>query len=214
MKLKDLFFAALLTCFVSPSVAEGPVREKLIDEEIRREDVGDFAGAMEVAKKILETSPRDVETLNVIAGLYGKLGRYEEEVIWANKAIAIDQNFHLAHVNLGNALFYLGKFEEARRAFETAMRLAPRDPLPVYSLGTLAEEQQHLQEAISYFERSIKLEPKFQPGMFSLAAMYANAKRYPPAIAMLDRLILLNPSAHDAISMRKRIRIEAKRSKQ
>jgi len=205
-----VIFSLLFSCH---GFAENSIREKLINEEIRLEDLGDFSGAMEVAKNILLGDPRDAVTLNVIAGLYGKLERYEDEVTWAKKAISADGNYHLAHVNLGNALFYLGKLEEARSSFEKARTLSPRDPLPVYSLGTLAEEQRNLSAATAYFERSIELDPKFEPGMFSLAAMYANAKKYGAAIATLDKLLLLNPKARGAIAMRNRIAVEMKRAR-
>jgi len=202
-----VIFSLLISC---QGFANDSVREKLIVEELRLEDSGDFSGAIDVAKKILRSNPRDTETLNVIAGLYGKLERYEDEVVWAKKAISVDRNFYLAYNNLGNALFYLGKLDDARNSFETAMTLAPRDPLPVYSLGTLAEERHYLSEATAYFERSIELDPKFEPGMFSLAAMYANAKKYSMAIAILDKLLLLNPKAQDAIEMRSKIKAALK----
>jgi len=205
MKFYRNLFVIFSLLFSCQSFASDSVREKLIAEELRLEDLGDFSGAADVGKKILRINPKDSQTLNVIAGLYGKLGRYEDEVIWAKKAISIDKNFYLAHNNLGNALFYLGKLDDARNSFETARTLSPRDPLPVYSLGTLAEERHDLSMAIAYFERSIELDPKFEPGMFSLAAMYANAKKYDAAIATLDKLLLLNPRAQDAIEMRNQI---------
>lgn len=198
---------------VQSCLASEPTREQLIQQEISREDAGDFAGALDIAKRILSANPRDIETINVVAGLYGKLGKFPEELVWAKKAIAIDGNFHLAYLNYGNALTYLRRFEEARIAFEKANALAPRDPMPSYSLGTLAEEQKQLTVAVSHFEHAVSIDPKFEPALFSLAAMYANAKRYDSAITTLDRLLAQNPNDQEAKLMRQRIKVEQARDR-
>jgi tetratricopeptide (TPR) repeat protein len=149
--------------------------------------------------------------MNAIAGLYGKLGKFEEEIAWAKKAIATDETFYLAYINYGNAQTYLQRVQEAREAFEKARRLAPRDPLPVYRLGVLAEDQHKLSEATSFYEESVALDPKFENGYFNLAAMYANAKRFDEAVAALRKVLELNPQSTDAKAMLRQIEKERKR---
>jgi tetratricopeptide (TPR) repeat protein len=192
------------------AIAGGPNHERLVQRELAAEDRGDLRGAIDVCRDLLKTKPKDAVTMNVMAGLYGKLGQFDVELEWAQRAIDTDPGYHLAYVNLGNAKFSQGKHDEARAAFGKAAELAPADPLPVYSLGVVEEAEHHLLPAIALYEKSVKLDPKFVPGLFNLAAMYANARRYDDALSTLDRLLVIDPGAQAAIRMRARI-VEEKR---
>src|SRR5438552_2737093 len=107
----------------------------LIKEALAREDAGDLAGAIAVNKKILEIAPKNVAAMNTIAGLYGKLEKFQEEITWARLAITVDPEFSLAYINYGNASAALGHLAEAAKAYEKARQLDPKSPLSVYSLG-------------------------------------------------------------------------------
>src|SRR4051812_11609233 len=71
----------------------------LIKQALAREDAGDLRGAIEVYKRLLQLEPKDVRAMNTIAGLYGKLGDFEEEIGWAKKAIAENPQFQFAYIN-------------------------------------------------------------------------------------------------------------------
>lgn len=93
----------------------------------------------------------------------------------------------------------------AQSAFERARQLAPNDPMPVYSLGVLAENRHDVRVATMLYEQSVALDPKFDSGWFNLAAMYASAGRFDDALAALDKVLALNPKAEDARAMRQHV---------
>ncbi|HKF21126.1 MAG TPA: tetratricopeptide repeat protein, partial [Candidatus Angelobacter sp.] len=136
----------------------------LLKQEFELEDKGDFAAAIEISKKICKLQPNDPRPLNTIAGLYGKLGKFEEEITWAKEAIAVDSQYAPAYVNLGNALASSGKLAEAQIIFSKAAELAPKDPLAVYSLGVIAEQENKPYEALGFYNKSVELDPKFENG--------------------------------------------------
>ncbi len=117
---------------------------KLIQQELAFEDKGDFAGAIEVSKAIVQLNPADPRPLNTIAGLYGKMHHFEEEISWAQKAIALDPQFELAYVNYGNALASSGKLAEAKSAFSKAAELNPKDPIAFIAWGLLPSRRTNL----------------------------------------------------------------------
>ena len=193
--------------------SQSPEATSLIKQAFAREDAGDLKGAIEVYQKLLQLEPKDVRAMNTIAGLYGKLGDFEEEMVWAKKAIAENPQFHLAYINYGNALGSLGRVDEARAAFEKAVQLDPKEPLAVYSLGVLAEQQEDYKTALELYKKSTELDPKFENGYFNLAATYANLKRFDEAIAALKKLLELNPRAEDAKAMLADIEKEKRKRK-
>lgn len=175
--------------------------EEFIEREFALEDSGDYYGAIEVNKQILEISPDDPRAYNSIAGIYGKLGFFDKEIEWANKAIRSDAKYFMAYINLGNALAKQGKMSEAKSVFKIAEMLAPASPLPSYSLGALAEDEGDIKEAICNYEKALTIDSTDENSLFGCAAMYANQERFQKASFLLKRLLILNPHAEDAKQM-------------
>ena len=78
------------------SSSQNAALSALIKDALERENAGDLIGAIEANKKVLQIEPKNVAALNTIAGLYGKLGKFGEEIVWAKKAISANPQFALA----------------------------------------------------------------------------------------------------------------------
>lgn len=201
---------ALLGCATpGREKAPSPTTEARVAELVRREILLEesnlWQSALDTNLEILKLEPRNTAAMNVIAGIHGTLGEFEEEVTWARKALAIDPRYEPAYINLGNGLSGLGRLAEARAAFEKAAELAPRDPLAVYSLGVFAESQGDFAQALGFYDRSVALDDRFENGHFNRAAMLANLKRFDEAIAALHKVLELSPGRQDAQEMLRRI---------
>lgn len=116
-----------------------------------------------------------------MAGLYGKLGNFEQEIIWAKRAISINPKYFNAFINLGNAQASSGNVAEARSSYQKAQQISPSNPLPVYSIGVILENENKFDEAAKLYQKSIQLDPKFESGYFNLAAMKANMRQFDEA---------------------------------
>ncbi len=187
------------------TLPKDPAIATLVKQALLQEDKNDLAGAIETDKKILAIDAKNECAMTAAAGLYGKLGEFEQEVIWAKKAVEANPKFINAYINLGNGYALQGKLKEAAESYNKAAAIEPNNPLPIYSLGVLAEQQDKFQEALSLYQRSVRLDPKFEDGYFNLAAMYANLKRFDEAKAALKKLLEINPAAEDAKAMLRRI---------
>ena len=193
------------------SYKDDPAIKSLIAKALAAEDAGNLPAAIELNKQILESQPKNVLSINSIAGLYGSLGKFDEELFWAKKAIEVDPNFDYAYINYGSALLQLGKIAEAKKAFEKAAELNPKSPFAFYSLGVLAEQTRDVPKAIKYYKKSIAVDPKFENGYFNLGAMLANMKQYDEAISTLKKLLTINPKNADARAMLSDIELDRKR---
>ncbi len=177
-------------------------------DERAREEAGDLEGAIHACMQILRHHPKEPRAMNTIAGLDGRLGRYRDEVTWAYRAIHTDRRYFEAEINLGTALAQLGNAKQAQAAYERARAIAPNDPMPVYSLGVLAEGRHDVPAATELYRQSVALDPKFESGWFNLAAMQAAAGRFDDALASLDKVLALNPQAEDARAMRRHVQAD------
>lgn len=194
--------AALGQSKADPMTAEpNPKAVPLIDEAIRLGEAGKYEESIAKFKEVLAIDPKDFAAMNSIAGLYGVMRQPEKQVEWAQKSFAANDKFWRALINLGNGYAGQGKFDQATDAFTRAVALAPQDPLPVYSLGVVAENRDQTSEALKRYLKSIELDPSFQNGIFSAAAMHANLRQYAEAKKLLTRLLEIEPRDEEARRM-------------
>lgn len=75
-------------------------------------------------------------------------------------AVTIDENFVLAHYNLGNLLSDLKKFEEAKKEYLKVIEIDPNFSEAYYNLGILLKNLKNYNEAIKYFNAALKIYEK------------------------------------------------------
>ncbi|MCD6038884.1 MAG: repeat-containing protein [Gammaproteobacteria bacterium] len=215
--LLNIFLASWVNhfCLAQNSVNPflGPNVRAMAAQALAAEKRGDLASAIDINKKILETQPANVCSINSIAGLYGKLGQYDDEMQWAEKAIAIDKNYSLAYINYGDALAGKGRVEEAKQAYQTASTLNPKLAIPLYNLGVLSDRQHDYVTAIQFYQKAIILNPNFEDAYYNLGVDYINLKKFPEAISAFQKVLSLNPNAADANKILKDLKQKAKKEK-
>jgi Flp pilus assembly protein TadD len=77
-----------------------------------------------------------------------------------------------AHINLGVALYQMGRTDEARAAFRTAVEIDPANGISRYNLGCVLEEQGEIDEAISHLQSAARMMPAHADVHFNLALAY------------------------------------------
>lgn len=77
-----------------------------------------------------------------------------------------------AHINLGVALYQMGRIEESRAEFFSAVQLDPRNGISRYNLGCVLEEQGEIDEAIDHLRRAARTMPGHADAHFNLALAY------------------------------------------
>jgi adenylate cyclase len=84
--------------------------------------------AYQSASKAVAVDPRDAASHAALAAWEGFMGRPADAIARAQLAIDLNPNFGWAHGNLGLALTFSGRGDEAVAPFNEALRLSPRDP--------------------------------------------------------------------------------------
>ena len=77
-----------------------------------------------------------------------------------------------AHINLGVALYQMGRADEARAEFLSAVELDPLNGISRYNLGCVLEEQGQIDEAIDHLRRAARALPAHADVHFNLALAY------------------------------------------
>ncbi len=122
---------------------------------------GDYAGAREALAPILASAPANVAALAKLAEVEMYAGEFERSETLYRKVV--DQRGNKSDLtNLGNAVFFQGRWAEAIDLYRRASALAPNDPLPIANLadalwaaGDRAAAAQEYQRGLALCERQL-----------------------------------------------------------
>jgi tetratricopeptide (TPR) repeat protein len=122
---------------------------------------------------------------------------YADAVEGFKRALALDPTYLKAHDNLGLAYDALGRYEEANRSYQEAVRLnrdrQAHSPWPALNLGILLTRLDRLDEAEPLLRESAREDPRFAQAHCQLGLVLEKKGRSAEAIAELDQAAQLDP---------------------
>jgi tetratricopeptide (TPR) repeat protein len=103
---------------------------------------GDLDKALHYFQRVTELSPNDPDLSHTLAGVahtYMAMGRYEDAVDWAERALVLNRNWSATYWMLvaGNA--QLGRLEEARRYLAQFLEVTPETTIAAIRAGQPAK---------------------------------------------------------------------------
>ena len=117
----------------------------------------------------------------------------------ADQAIALYPDYGWAHAVRGIALRYFSRFDEARAAYEEALRLNPNEVEAHFRMGfILSAKQATLSQAMPHLEKAVALDPTHEQVRNTLAWIHATAsdpafRDGVKAVAHATTVIKINP---------------------
>jgi tetratricopeptide (TPR) repeat protein len=118
------------------------------------------------------------------------------------RAVEIDPRLAKAHDSLGLCYEALGRFDEAARSWEEAIRLesaeATRSPWPALNLGLMMTRLNRLDAAEARFRESLAGDPRFALARYHLGLTLEKTGRVAEAVAELEEAARLDPAAPEA----------------
>lgn len=109
------------------------------------------------------------------------------------RALQIDPQLSIAHINLSIALFNLPDLPAAQREAQLSSTLAPKAPQPHYILGLIAKLQSRPDEAMAAFQRVLKIDPEDVGTNINIGQLFAQQRKYPEAIAAFRVALAAEP---------------------
>jgi Flp pilus assembly protein TadD len=151
---EEAIAAAREACKINPLVAGA--LEQLASIYADLEDVGQLDPVVE---QLQQLRPPPVGSYYYAAGSKLLHRNYAEALRLAQQAIASDPQYSAAYKLLGTVYADLGQPKPARDAFQTALRLNPRDSATYTNLGVLELLSENLPAAARYFAVALTLDP-------------------------------------------------------
>ncbi len=119
--------------------------------------------------------------------------KHEEAARQFRQALAGDQNFALARINLAMALFFLSDSKAAIDEARAAVRLAPENLPAHYVLGAALRNEKQYEEAVVEFNKVLSIDPKDPATNIQIGQIYAQKQQYDQAVTAFRRALDAEP---------------------
>ena len=153
--------------------------------------LGNLEGGEYAASRALKLAPNSPHLLTRLGTAVAAQKRFAEAIQYFQQAIAWDNNFSKAWLQLGITRFLRNDLGSAQEALEIATSLNPNDTNALRHLALVRLSLGHREDAIASFERLLALQPDDETSRLDLAVLYLSAQQ--PNVA-LTHLALINGS--------------------
>src|SRR5689334_10515691 len=106
-----------------------------------------------------------------LANEYRKAGDFEQAVFICQEYLPQQPGHMSGHIVYGQTLFDMGRDEEARAVFETALTLDPENLIALKHLGDIARQAGDFEGSRSWYQRVLEADPRNDEIMQILEAM-------------------------------------------
>jgi len=137
---------------------------------------GRIADAEAVYRRILAAEPDHAEALHLAGLAAHQRGEHSAAIALIGRAIALDGTVGLCHLNLGNALRALGRYDEALESYARATERDPARFAAWFNFGQLAADRGRPGAATTAFRRALALDPSSDDAALRLAAVLVEAR--------------------------------------
>jgi tetratricopeptide (TPR) repeat protein len=142
---------------------------------------------------VLATNSDDATANNNLADALNEMGRSNEAIEYAQRALRLKPNYAKAQLNLGNALLDLGRANEAIEHYQQAVQIQPDFADAHVNLGMAMLATGRQQEAIAQYEQSIQLKPNNVEARYNLGNALLAAGKAQEAIESFEQALQLDP---------------------
>ena len=152
--------------------------------------------------KLVEAAPRNALYPYWTGRLDYDDQQYATAIKSLQRAVELDPRLAKAHDSLGLCYEALGRFDEAARSWEEAIRLngeqATKSPWPALNLGLLMTRLDRLDAAEARFREALAADPAFAPVHYQLGLVLEKTGRLKDATLELEEAARLDPASKEA----------------
>jgi tetratricopeptide (TPR) repeat protein len=184
----------------------GVVEAFAICKKPRLEAVPKYAGALALlavafafAHSAVAGKPQpSAGAYNNLATAYAEQGKFDEAIANAERALALDPSYGVAHYNLANVYVLKHQPATAEQHYVEAIRLYPRFINAQRNLADLLTARGELAGASAHYRAALKLDPKQSDLHFSLGRILAAEGHFDEAGEHFQEAVKIDPDFAEA----------------
>ena len=139
----------------------------------------------------IKIAPQRADLHAALGESYFMAGKTERAVEEFKRLIELDPSAR-SYTFMGLAYRHLGRFEEARKYFETGLKQDPHSASCLFNLGYIEERQGNEAKAEGLFQRTLQANPDYSEALLELANLRSKQKKFSEAAELLRRFVKLS----------------------
>ena len=147
-----------------------------------------YEDAIPVLESGLEIAPKRPDLLASLGESYFMAGKIEKAIEIFNRLLEVDHSAR-SYAFIGLSYRNLGRFDEAKEAFQKGLALDPKNSTCLFNLGFIAERQGDAATAEAMFQQTLRVNPEYPDALLELANIRMAAKRYSEAEELLRKYV-------------------------
>ena len=153
-----------------------------------------FVEARNLYEEVISLDSNHYEAIFYLGTLYGQHNNFEIALKWLDKAKKIRPDDVNVHINIGNALKELKKYDQSIRSYERAIDIDPSILFAHNNLGIVLKEQLKYTQAIKCFEKVVELNPNYLTAYNSLGTIFGELKIFNKAKNYYEKALKIEPN--------------------
>ncbi|MDJ0951838.1 MAG: tetratricopeptide repeat protein, partial [Alphaproteobacteria bacterium] len=154
---------------------------------------GRLPEADRLCREVLRGDPDQFEALFLLSAIARKTKDNHAAVDLLSRAIGVSPNHPGAQNNLGNALYDLGRAEEAASCFNRALAVKPDYAQAHFNLGRALKITSGLEAAVASYRRALAIKPDYPQALNNLGNALQELGHTDEAIECLGRAVTVKP---------------------
>ena len=174
--------------------------QALFQEGLQAHQAGRLADAEAAYRQILGLDENHADTNHLLGVIAHQVGDHEASVELISKAIQASPSAPAYHCNLGNALYELGRLDEAAASQRQAIALNPDYAMAHNNLGNVLLAQGHRDEAAANYQKAVNLNPDDAQAHLKLGDILNVQGRWEEAAGSYHKALALVPDNAEALT--------------
>jgi len=160
--------------------------------------------AVATAKKVVELTPGDSDSLYNLGYIYTKQKKYREAIETFKKAIEIRPDFEYAYLTLGQCYIELQQWSKCIETYSKYLELTPDNAEIWHTIAVCYMKLNKFESALDPLQKAIELRPDFGVAYYNLGISYLNLHDNRSAREVYRKL--MNIDANWAAKLKKLLR--------
>ncbi len=152
-----------------------------------------YEDAIPLLEAGLKVAPQRPDLLAALGQSYFMSGKADKAIEVFKQLLAVDHSAR-SYAYLGLSYRNLGRFDEAKQAFQAGLKLDPHNSSCLFNLGYIAERQGDAALAETMFQQALRANPDYADALLELANLRITEKKYSEAEELLKRYVKVSHS--------------------
>jgi tetratricopeptide (TPR) repeat protein len=157
--------------------------------------------AVRICLDEINQNSTNMDSYTVLTWTLQRQQKYAEVISWGERGLRINGNDYRITETMGEAYFYLNRFEDSLRSMQRYVNSVPqgeRTPVAYFFIGEIFRLQRKFFKADIAYTTAVRLDPGSALWWYRLGSVRESVGDLDPAIEAYQRALRLNPNYREA----------------